>query len=326
MGKPLEAQEVLKADGREGKHGELKICCPFCNDDKFHCYVNLKKEVYHCFKCEASGPVIGLKTTPSMKTLKEAFEEAQKKVGVDLAKAEKKVIRSLPRCKTLMGFKPIGIDPYYHLAWNYVRTRKLTTDEVQGNQIHFSLDNHGPTSNSIIFPIYKHGEDDLEYYVCRKTDNRKGYAKYINAPWPKKSVLFRPWTYPVPRMQTVPSSIIVVEGIFDAINLQRAVNTFESVGVKLPTVYALLGKKATHEQIARITKPNGSSGSRATPHITILLDPEAFTHAVRLKMEMHSYPDRSALIKIAMLQEGDPGSAPLKDLQDIVRKHMEFAR
>ena len=35
--------------------GEIKLNCPDCGDTKFHLYVNLAKEVYHCFKCNIAG-------------------------------------------------------------------------------------------------------------------------------------------------------------------------------------------------------------------------------------------------------------------------------
>lgn len=34
---------------------EIRFNCPYCGDESFHLYVNCKKGVYHCFKCEAAG-------------------------------------------------------------------------------------------------------------------------------------------------------------------------------------------------------------------------------------------------------------------------------
>ena len=53
----LDFVEVLSHYGLEQKgHGkQVKIICPFHNDHKPSCGVNLEKQVYNCFACGAGG-------------------------------------------------------------------------------------------------------------------------------------------------------------------------------------------------------------------------------------------------------------------------------
>jgi DNA primase len=40
----------------QGSRGEeYRVCCPFCKEDDFKCYVNLDRKVFCCFKCSASS-------------------------------------------------------------------------------------------------------------------------------------------------------------------------------------------------------------------------------------------------------------------------------
>lgn len=36
---------------------EFRINCVFCNDQKYHLYINISKKVFHCFKCNMSGVI-----------------------------------------------------------------------------------------------------------------------------------------------------------------------------------------------------------------------------------------------------------------------------
>jgi len=37
--------------------GEFRACCPFCGDQKFHLYLNPRKNAWHCFRCGEGGGV-----------------------------------------------------------------------------------------------------------------------------------------------------------------------------------------------------------------------------------------------------------------------------
>ena len=37
---------------------ETRACCPFCNDNKFHMYLNTEKQTFKCYRCGESGGVV----------------------------------------------------------------------------------------------------------------------------------------------------------------------------------------------------------------------------------------------------------------------------
>jgi hypothetical protein len=43
------------------REDEVRYCCPFCGDIKYHLYYNLTYGLYHCFRCNTSGRVKGTK-------------------------------------------------------------------------------------------------------------------------------------------------------------------------------------------------------------------------------------------------------------------------
>ena len=53
----LSFHDVLAHYGidEHGNGDQIKIVCPFHNDHKPSCGVNLKKQVYNCFSCDAGG-------------------------------------------------------------------------------------------------------------------------------------------------------------------------------------------------------------------------------------------------------------------------------
>src|SRR5689334_16668554 len=82
---------------------QIRVCCPECDDEKFHMYVHTGKNVYHCFKCGASGKVIDTDTLDlgrfkklSQKDFRDALEAFEK------AKPEPK--RTLPIRKPITAF------------------------------------------------------------------------------------------------------------------------------------------------------------------------------------------------------------------------------
>ena len=50
----------LERDKRGGNRTQINVRCPFCNDNKYHCNVNLVSGVYHCVRCNTGGGALDL--------------------------------------------------------------------------------------------------------------------------------------------------------------------------------------------------------------------------------------------------------------------------
>ncbi|MDA8215112.1 MAG: toprim domain-containing protein [Nitrospiraceae bacterium] len=50
-------QEILQRFGIQFKEqsGQIIICCPYCEDSKYHLYIDPAKNVYYCHKCNSKG-------------------------------------------------------------------------------------------------------------------------------------------------------------------------------------------------------------------------------------------------------------------------------
>jgi len=285
MSETLSRSWVLRQQKAERAPAEeIRICCPFCEDIKFHCYVNLNKNVYHCFKCESSGKVTPSTSSTldaSLKTLRRYRDTST--IFVDTWNKNKdKIVRTLPRCK------PVQEDSIYE---RYLLGRGLTREEIETNHLQESLDSYGTFSNSIIFPVPYYLPENITYFVCRKL---RGEPKYVNAPWKKGNILYVPkWTYP----QIKSKFTVVCEGPFDAIRIARVAPS-----------YALLGKRATPEQLDLMLT------AARFPWI-ILLDRDAFVYALRLQLEIISKGGRAV---VAQLKKKDPGESTEAEIKEVL--------
>src|SRR5512144_2104327 len=76
---------------------EVRINCPECGDDKYHCYCNLIKRVYYCHKCGAKGKIVDRSETSA-----EQFTTLPKNFSVPIT-TENRQVRNLPHCGTLFS-------------------------------------------------------------------------------------------------------------------------------------------------------------------------------------------------------------------------------
>jgi len=48
----------LSLGNRTSRPDEVRVCCPFCGDSKYHLYLNTDKQVFNCYRCGEKGGVI----------------------------------------------------------------------------------------------------------------------------------------------------------------------------------------------------------------------------------------------------------------------------
>jgi DNA primase len=194
--------------------------CPYHEDEKGHLGVNLKKGIFHCFKCGVSGKLDDLKVSMS------EYENKVKDflLGKKEDKPKEDFKLSLPESFT-------KITQESGMAYRYLVNRGITYEEIEDFNIGYCT--FGPFEERVIFPIYK--ADRLTYYVGRAYTPRE--PKYLNAPVPKAGNIFKTFVDRV-------DAAIICEGIFDAIK----------IGKKYPAI-CILGKVINgNDQIISIAK------------------------------------------------------------------------
>jgi len=98
---------------------ETRACCPFCQDRKFHLYLNSAKQSFHCYKCSESGGVV--RFISKLTNISEyAVLEELKKLARDnnpLSKARKPKQKTHPGVRlNVFQLRQIGYE--YRPDWN----------------------------------------------------------------------------------------------------------------------------------------------------------------------------------------------------------------
>lgn len=225
---------------------ELRYCCPSCGEDGFHLYYNLKKNVYHCFKCGDKG-TRKPERDYSEKALTEMYEVLQGKR--DITETEKILI--LPSCEPV---RPGSFAMRYMIRRGVPKAKVCAMGCMTSNDPSFD--------NRIIFPIYDIDEK-VTFFQARAL-LKSMRPKYLNPVKPKGGALF----YNGGKKLVGHNEVFIVEGIFKALR-------FWEIGV--PAI-AIFGKEITREQVINIWK--------CTIKVNIMLDPDAMGFAVKMADEM----------------------------------------
>lgn len=77
---------------------ETRACCPFCEDSKFHLYLNSAKQTFRCYRCGESGGVIGFISKLTNTSEYAILEELKKMVreNRNLSKTRKPKLQTHP--------------------------------------------------------------------------------------------------------------------------------------------------------------------------------------------------------------------------------------
>ncbi len=96
----LSQADLALAVPRPAPGGELRYCCPLCQDRKYHLYANPGKGLWHCFRCGAAGTWgekgrgltrQGRASRPSQELVRRAPDEV-------LDRAYREMLNGLPLC------------------------------------------------------------------------------------------------------------------------------------------------------------------------------------------------------------------------------------
>lgn len=169
---------------------EIGFDCPKCGPGrkKFHLGVNLKKRVWHCFKCTFSGHFGG---------------------GIKLIEKPKLVQREVTA--RIRGFRRLNLSNKSVLK--YLRTRGLSYKRAR--RLGWGTCTDQRYKDRLIIPIFE--DKEITFFVARSINggNPKELSPKKDEGWAQRSEII----YGIDRIQTPTRQIVVVEGIFDAEHL-----------------------------------------------------------------------------------------------------------
>jgi DNA primase len=253
-------EEVLGDHGLHyPNHGQISFNCPVCDDgrNKHNMEVNYIRNVYKCWSCGDSEGTHGSLTKIfdkfGNKKQKKLFQVLKPETVVK--KERQKKLLKLPEGFTL--FKDSSkVYPVRRAAINYLYNRGITDYMIEKYQIGFC--DKGDHAGRIVIPSYnKKGE--LNYYIARSWDPMSR-AKYKNPKEEKDKIIF--WENQIDWNK----DIFLVEGAFDGLFLDNSI--------------PMLGKHMSELIFETIH-------NKAKGEVTICLDADAWTNAVKLYHELN---------------------------------------
>ena len=290
-------------DISELPEGECTFCCPFCpptkHDGKRKLSVNFTKNLYHCWRCGASGRASDLLKQYSNINSKDLNNYAFK----DFEKTSKLHFRNFDAFKRdsneikteLFAYDNIAVKILENSLPNarmYLNSRGITDEEIKYYDIRVGLDAY---KGRILIPTY----DDfgnVTYFVARDYLGTSP-MKYFNAKDTNKSE--HVWNL---NNAKEGDTIIITEGCFSGISANRIPNM---------TAVCTFGKAMSEKQIQLITK-------HKPKEIILSLDGDVTEKETlrTLKMIRRFY---SGVLTVAHLPaDKDPNDMTLEEYQDVI--------
>lgn len=286
--------EKMDALGLEYVHAggnEIRLNCPFCQNNKKKLWINTVKRIGQCFRCGATGTARYF-----LKQFGIKLEDEYKKFALELPKesVEAKKIE-LPK-----EFRPIKHDTLLGCkAYDYlIEKRGLVERDIELYNIGYC-----PTGNYtgyVIIPVYDY-KGELEAWQGRKYC----YAgpKSMNPPGGRGN--FFGFINNLSINYCIGGDIVLVEGPFDAIKLN---NTFRS-NYDGPIFYslALLGHSLSNKQMSILKyeiKPRT---------VYLMLDWDVNDEEIMMAKQLHDFGFTDIRTSQLKEQDGDPDE--LKEYQ-----------
>jgi DNA primase len=212
--------ESVLGKSKPTSKGNHSFHCPFCNHQKPKLEINIltnekKENPWHCWVCNTKG-----KTVHSLfKALKVDRSKSEQLDVIIIPTKRQEIIYdqiSLPKefksLNNLSGLSKIE-QIYAKQALHFLHKRNITDNHIKKYNIGFCAD--GDYSNRVIIPSYD-ADGRLNYFIARSFE-QEASRKYKNPSVQNKNIIgleyFVNWEAP----------IVLVEGIFDALTIQRNV-------------------------------------------------------------------------------------------------------
>ena len=240
----------LQRDGL--KEGQFKGLCPFHDDHSPSMKVNINKNIFHCFACEAGGNVlefvmkmegsdlrgaarkiIGLSGVPVESKPKQRPKTKDRLNGLNKRKKpnplEKTKATSKKKDNARVEVKSAVKDRLKNPALTFelknlvtdhpfLESRNITSEMIK--IFGLGIASRGIMKGRLVFPIHN-SDGELVAYCGRfvETDRPKGEPKYKHPAKFKKELEWFNWHRAIARLQETGKPLIVVESFLSAIKL-----------------------------------------------------------------------------------------------------------
>ena len=197
--------------------GEVLFSCPFCKHHKKKLSVNIHKNVFKCWICDANGKSLS-KLVRKFGNTDARFKWSKFEDRIDIGdfdnlfedqKPELEVLINLPANFVSLANKSLPITAKGPLK--YLSERGITKKDILRWKIGYCSD--GEYANRVIIPSFNK-DGYVNYFVARSWIDE--FPRYKN-PQASKNIIFNElfvdWTKP----------IILTEGVFDAVKAGNAI-------------------------------------------------------------------------------------------------------
>jgi DNA primase len=288
----LESRDIrVKEKGMDIGAGDFGIRCPFpgCSDDKFHCGINPKKQVFNCWICGESGNVIRLVQT---------IEDCQWPQAMDIArKFQEDTPFDLPDKPFRSDRKTCWIPDEMAPSWpglylDYLRGRGFDPERLIAKYGLLPTQNFGDFRFRIIAPVFL--DRKMVSFVGADVLRIPGRIPYLNCPKEKSIIPINHCFYNLDSVRG--GKAIIVEGITDVWRLgDGAIASFTS--------------NMTDEQILLLAK-------RKIQKAFVLYDPDAIDKAKKMATRLSAIIPSVERVR---LDNGDPADMSDDDARLMVK-------
>ncbi|MDD5053643.1 MAG: hypothetical protein PHO27_12985 [Sulfuricurvum sp.] len=287
---------AYKDSGKNVSKGWINLeVCPFCNDDSYHCGIDLSSGGFHCWVCNERGFVInllrqlevfnGLNINRIIKDFSEGYNflpVQEELLNLATHSLKKRVFCELP--KGILDELPL---PHK----NYLYARNFDPGFLAKKYKLKAVYNTGDEKFRwrVIAPIFLNNK--MVSFVGMSIIREKGIVKYLNCATDDSIISARDCLY---NYDTIKDVAVIVEGIAD---VWRMGDGF----------VATLGKGMNSERIKLLKEKNPKK-------VVVLYDADAIKDAYRLANTLHGMFES---VNVLELDKGDPADLSPQEAMEI---------
>lgn len=238
----IELRDVL-LNPTANRTGQYICDCPYCGKSQ-HFYINRKTQLWDCKKCGQYGNIykllsflgktylLGGRTIEETNVIKSIISISDSQEHEDI------ILEPLPSVKMPVGWR------IRKNSTPYLLSRGITAEDCQRYRI------GGTTLSSkyrdyVLLPIYDDGE--IRGFIGRYGDKNvpENRLRYNNS----VGTEFAQLLYGYDEITNETNTVVLVEGVFDKIAVDKTLHTFEAPDIKCVCTF---GKKISAQQIEKL--------------------------------------------------------------------------
>ena len=285
--------------GKNVTHGWVNISCPFCGDHSNHCGINLKTNLFSCWRCREKGDIVKL-----IKEIKHlSYRKANLVVGSFLSDplgvspfSEELLPKTILRgdTRTSVAYPNPIFDHAPDVHRKYLSSRNFDTDFLTSKYKLKFTHNTGAYRFRIIAPILV--ENQVVSWIAASVIRKENIAPYIKCPLEKSLVSANSCLY---NIDSVDKIAIIVEGITDVWRIGDG-------------CVAMMGKKINSQQIQMLV-------DKGVESVFVMLDCDAADEAKEMRNNL------SPIFKseCVFLSEGDPADFSEEEVKSFRKEYIE---